>query len=112
MAGTATTLAVPGDCPVSLQRFPEGIKGKQFFSKDPPRRAPDFLGAVMVTYPSGRSHPDQLDIDLDPSPAPGSTTPCGPRWTCVPFSPVPDWRRSSKPRETAGCMCTSRSPGP
>jgi DNA ligase D len=51
-----------GDRPLSLQRFPDGIDGEQFFSKNPPRGTPDFVRSVMVVYPSGRSHP-QLVID-------------------------------------------------
>jgi DNA ligase D len=51
-----------GDRPVSLQRFPEGIDGEQFFSKNPPRGAPDYVRSVMVVYPSARSHP-QVVID-------------------------------------------------
>ena len=55
-------VAANGDRPVSLQRFPEGVDGEQFFSKNPPKGAPDFVRSVPVTYPSGRSHP-QLVID-------------------------------------------------
>jgi DNA ligase D len=55
-------VAANGDRPVSLQRFPEGIDGEQFFSKNPPKGAPEWVRAVPVTYPSGRSHP-QLVID-------------------------------------------------
>ncbi|QYF74563.1 non-homologous end-joining DNA ligase [Cryobacterium sp. PAMC25264] len=55
-------VAANGDRPVSLQRFPGGIDGEQFFSKNPPRGAPDFMRAVPVVYPSGRTHP-QLVID-------------------------------------------------
>ena len=51
-----------GDRPLSLQRFPDGIDGEQFFSKNPPRGTPDFVRSVMVVYPSARSHP-QLVID-------------------------------------------------
>ncbi|MBC7442783.1 MAG: DNA polymerase domain-containing protein [Ramlibacter sp.] len=51
-----------GDRPISLQRFPGGIDGEQYFSKNPPRGAPHFVGSVTVVYPSGRSHP-QLVID-------------------------------------------------
>ena len=47
---------------MSLQRFPEGIDGEQFFSKNPPKGAPDYVRSVMVVYPSARSHP-QLVID-------------------------------------------------
>ena len=55
-------VAANGDRPVSLQRFPGGIDGEQFFSKNPPKGTPDYVRAVPVTYPSGRSHP-QLVLD-------------------------------------------------
>ena len=51
-----------GNRPISLQRFADGIDGEQFFSKNPPKGAPEYVRAVTVTYPSGRSHP-QLVID-------------------------------------------------
>jgi DNA ligase D len=51
-----------GGRPVSLQRFPDGVDGEQFFSKNPPRGAPDYVHSVTVTYPSGRRHP-QVVID-------------------------------------------------
>ncbi|MBN9631724.1 MAG: ATP-dependent DNA ligase, partial [Actinobacteria bacterium] len=51
-----------GDRPLSLQRFPEGIDGEEFFSKNPPRGTPDYVRSVPVVYPSARSHP-QLVID-------------------------------------------------
>jgi DNA ligase D len=55
-------VAANGDRPVSLQRFPDGIDGEQFFSKNPPKGAPEYVRAVTVVYPSARSHP-QLVID-------------------------------------------------
>jgi DNA ligase D len=55
-------IAANGDRPVSLQRFPDGIDGEQFFSKNPPKGAPDFVRSVMVVYPSARTHP-QLVLD-------------------------------------------------
>ena len=55
-------LAANGGRPVSLQRFADGVDGDQFFSKNPPKGAPEFVRAVSVTYPSGRSHP-QVVID-------------------------------------------------
>ncbi|MET3811849.1 non-homologous end-joining DNA ligase [Arthrobacter sp. UYEF3] len=55
-------LAANGNRPITLQRFSGDVDGEQFFSKNPPRGAPDFVGAVDVVYPSGRSHP-QLVID-------------------------------------------------
>ncbi|WP_243062852.1 non-homologous end-joining DNA ligase [Humibacter sp. RRB41] len=55
-------LRANGDRPVSLQRFRDTIDGEQFFSKNPPRGAPDFIRSVTVVYPSARSHP-QLVLD-------------------------------------------------
>jgi DNA ligase D len=55
-------VAANGDRPLSLQRFPEGIDGEQFFSKNPPKGAPEYVRSVMVVYPSARTHP-QLVID-------------------------------------------------
>ncbi|WP_270890003.1 ATP-dependent DNA ligase [Pedococcus sp. 5OH_020] len=42
--------------PVTLQRFPEGIDGEEFWTKNPPKGMPDFIRPVMCTYPSGRKH--------------------------------------------------------
>jgi DNA ligase D len=51
-----------GDRPITLQRYPEGIEGEVFFSKNPPRGVPEWARSVMCTYPSGRTHP-QLVVD-------------------------------------------------
>ncbi|MDQ1131243.1 non-homologous end-joining DNA ligase [Microbacterium sp. SORGH_AS_0888] len=50
-------LAANGRRPVSLERFPDGVGGESFFSKNPPKGAPAFVEAVTVTYNSGRRHP-------------------------------------------------------
>lgn len=55
-------LAANGGRPITLQRFSGDVDGEQFFSKNPPKGAPDFVRAVDVVYPSRRSHP-QLVID-------------------------------------------------
>ena len=46
-----------GNRPVSLERFGGTIDGERFFSKNPPKGAPDYLEEVEVVYPSGRKHP-------------------------------------------------------
>jgi bifunctional non-homologous end joining protein LigD len=51
-----------GDRPVTLQRFPGGIDGEEFYSKNPPRGVPEWATTVMVRYPSGRAHP-QLVVE-------------------------------------------------
>jgi DNA ligase D len=55
-------VAANGNRPVSLQRYSGTIEGDMFFSKNPPKGAPEYVRSVMVTYPSARSHP-QLVID-------------------------------------------------
>ncbi|WP_223586929.1 non-homologous end-joining DNA ligase [Microbacterium sp. OVT16B] len=51
-------LEANGGRPVSLERFRDGVgKGGGFFSKNPPAGTPDYVDAVMVTYNSGRQHP-------------------------------------------------------
>ncbi len=55
-------LRISGDRPMTLQRFPEGIEGEEFFAKRPPKGAPSFLRTVLCTYPSRRRH-DQLVFD-------------------------------------------------
>jgi len=55
-------LRAVGDRPVTLQRFPAGVEGEEFYSKNPPRGVPSWARTVACTYPSGRSHP-QLVID-------------------------------------------------
>ena len=37
-----------GGRPVSLERFPEGVDGERFFSKNPPRGAPEWMRDVTV----------------------------------------------------------------
>ncbi|MFI7588271.1 non-homologous end-joining DNA ligase [Spongisporangium articulatum] len=51
-----------GDRPVTLQRFPEGVEGEAFYSKNPPRGVPEYTRTVDVTFPSGRRHA-QLVVD-------------------------------------------------
>jgi len=50
-------LRANGHRPVSLERFPDTVDGERFFSKNPPKGAPDFVHEVMCTYNSGRKHP-------------------------------------------------------
>ncbi|HET8616694.1 MAG TPA: non-homologous end-joining DNA ligase [Actinomycetales bacterium] len=50
------------DRPVTLQRFPDGVEGEEFFSKNPPKGVPEWVRTVTVTYPSGRRHA-QLVVD-------------------------------------------------
>ncbi len=55
-------LRANGHRPVSLERFPDSVDGESFFSKNPPRGAPDYVHEVMCTYNSGRRHP-QVVLD-------------------------------------------------
>ena len=56
LAVSEPLLRANGDRPVALQRFPKGVDGEQFFSKNPPKGAPEHVRTVMCTYPSGRRH--------------------------------------------------------
>ncbi|HOB05320.1 MAG TPA: ATP-dependent DNA ligase [Propionibacteriaceae bacterium] len=62
IAVSESFLQINGDRPMTLQRFPEGIEGEEFFAKRPPKGAPAFLRTVLCTYPSRRRH-DQLVFD-------------------------------------------------
>ncbi|MCB1298784.1 MAG: ATP-dependent DNA ligase [Microthrixaceae bacterium] len=53
----APFLAANGHRPVSLERFGDTVLGEHFFSKNPPKGAPEYLQDVEVVYPSGRKHP-------------------------------------------------------
>lgn len=55
-------LRANGHRPVSLERFPGATTGESFFSKNPPKGTPDYVGSVMCTYNSGRRHP-QVVLD-------------------------------------------------
>ncbi len=57
-------LAANGDRPVSLERFPEGVGGERFYSKNPPKGAPAFVEAVTVAYNSGRRHPQLVLTEI------------------------------------------------
>lgn len=57
-------LAANGDRPVSLERFPEGVDGEKFYSKNPPKGAPAFVEAQTVTYNSGRRHPQIILTEI------------------------------------------------
>ncbi|MFP5336087.1 MAG: non-homologous end-joining DNA ligase [Actinomycetes bacterium] len=50
------------DRPVTLQRFPDGVEGEEFYAKNPPKGLPGWARTTMCTYPSGRRH-TQLVID-------------------------------------------------
>jgi DNA ligase D len=53
-----------GNRPVSLERFPDGVDGESFFSKNPPKGAPDYVASVMCTYNSGRRHPQVVVTEI------------------------------------------------
>ncbi|MFK5634201.1 non-homologous end-joining DNA ligase [Ornithinimicrobium sp. LYQ103] len=67
LAAYLTAVAEPlvrglADRPVTLQRVRDGIEGEIFYSKNPPKGVPEWVRTTMVTYPSGRRHP-QLVVD-------------------------------------------------
>ncbi|WP_343708276.1 non-homologous end-joining DNA ligase [Mycobacterium sp.] len=48
-------LALLKDRPTHLQRFPDGIDGKEIYQKRIPRHHPDYLDTCRITFPSGRT---------------------------------------------------------
>lgn len=58
----AAFLSRVGGRPITLQRFPTGIDGEEFYSKNPPKGLPAHVRTVLMTYPSGRKHL-QLVVD-------------------------------------------------
>jgi DNA ligase D len=41
--------------PVALNRFPDGLGGKSFYTKAAPKGLPDWASTALVTFPSGRT---------------------------------------------------------
>jgi len=64
LAVSGPFIAANGDRPVSLERFPEGVDGERFYSKNPPKGAPSFVEAQTVTYNSGRRHPQLILTEI------------------------------------------------
>ncbi len=55
-------LRAVGGRPVTLQRFPAGVGGEEFYQKNPPRPRPPWVRTVPCRYPSGREH-DQIVME-------------------------------------------------
>lgn len=51
--------------PLTLQRYPDGIDGPQFFEKQVPRGAPDWIDRVAVATPGGRQRETTFPICSD-----------------------------------------------
>ena len=64
LAVSGPFITANGDRPVSLERFPEGVDGERFYSKNPPKGAPAFVEAQTVTYNSGRRHPQLILTEI------------------------------------------------
>ena len=103
-------LRANGHRPVSLERFPDTVDGERFFSKNPPKGAPDFVHEVMCTYNSGRKHPQ---VVLDEAAATASA------WivrscsmpVAASASRSSRWARESGVRSAVACTST-RPPSP
>lgn len=62
LAVGAPLLRAIGDRPVTLQRFPRGIGGEEFYQKNPPKGLPEWVRTTSCRYPSGRRHA-QIVVD-------------------------------------------------
>ncbi|WP_405867225.1 non-homologous end-joining DNA ligase [Streptomyces sp. NBC_00005] len=43
------------DRPTTLERYPDGVTGENFFQKRAPKNMPDWIPTAHITFPSGRS---------------------------------------------------------
>lgn len=43
------------DRPTTLERYPDGVEGENFFQKRAPKNMPDWIPTAHITFPSGRS---------------------------------------------------------
>ena len=64
LAVSGPFLTANGDRAVSLERFPDGVDGERFYSKNPPKGAPSFVESRTVTYNSGRKHPQLILTEI------------------------------------------------
>lgn len=56
------------DCPLTLQRYPDGIEGPSFFEKHLPKGLPDWVPRESVTSPEGhRSHTTYMLCNDEPT---------------------------------------------
>lgn len=63
-AVAAPLLAVIGDRPLLLERYPDGASGKSWFQKRVPKSAPDWLHTVEVATPNGTTSDALVAHDL------------------------------------------------
>jgi bifunctional non-homologous end joining protein LigD len=52
------------DRPVTMRRFPDGIRGEGFYQKRVPRHRPEWLQTVWIHFPSGRSAEELVMADM------------------------------------------------
>jgi bifunctional non-homologous end joining protein LigD len=52
------------DRPVTMRRFPDGIRGEGFYQKRVPRSRPEWLQTVWIHFPSGRSAEELVMADV------------------------------------------------
>lgn len=57
-------LRANGGRPVTLQRFPDGVASAGFFSKSPPAGMSPYAQTAVVTYASGRRHPQLVITEI------------------------------------------------
>ncbi|MEV7083307.1 non-homologous end-joining DNA ligase [Streptomyces sp. NPDC093516] len=52
------------DRPTTLERYPEGVAGENFFQKRAPKNMPDWIPTAHITFPSGRSADEMCPTEV------------------------------------------------
>ncbi|MFE7836688.1 non-homologous end-joining DNA ligase [Streptomyces sp. NPDC057474] len=52
------------DRPTTLERYPEGVTGENFFQKRAPKNMPDWIPTAHITFPSGRSADEMCPTEV------------------------------------------------
>ncbi|MDG5802422.1 non-homologous end-joining DNA ligase [Streptomyces ossamyceticus] len=50
--------------PTTLERYPEGVTGENFFQKRAPKNMPDWIPTAHITFPSGRSADEMCPTEV------------------------------------------------
>lgn len=50
--------------PTTLERYPDGVEGENFFQKRAPKNMPDWIPTAHITFPSGRSADEMCPTEV------------------------------------------------
>ncbi|MER7678971.1 non-homologous end-joining DNA ligase [Streptomyces sp. NPDC096934] len=52
------------DRPTTLERYPDGVEGENFFQKRAPKNMPDWIPTAHITFPSGRTADEMCPTEV------------------------------------------------